>query len=103
MMMGAKQTSTDPHSKLIIDWLHTFRVYNTNYQMIYIYVTQAMLTCNYGRLIDGKFLNALIASIDSIKWIIFSYNYIDFLIVSKGSENGQISRLQTVLSKRTNL
>lgn len=47
MMMGAKQTSTDPHSKLIIDWLHTFRVYNTNYQMIYIYVTQAMLTYNY--------------------------------------------------------
>lgn len=39
MMMGAKQTSTDPHSKLIIDWLHTARVYNTKYQMIYIYMT----------------------------------------------------------------
>lgn len=44
MMMGAKQTSTDPHSKLIIDWLHTARVYNTKYQMIYIYVTEARQT-----------------------------------------------------------
>lgn len=42
MMMGAKQTSTDPHSKLIIDWLHTAGVYNTKYQMIY--VTEARQT-----------------------------------------------------------
>lgn len=40
MMMGAKQTSTDPHSKLIIDWLHTARVPDD----IYIYVTEARQT-----------------------------------------------------------
>lgn len=47
MMMGAKQTSTDPHSKLIIDCVIYPECMQPNYQMIYIYVTQAMLTYNY--------------------------------------------------------
>lgn len=55
---------------------------------------------NYRRLTSGKCWDALIASIDSIKWIIFSSNYIDFLLISKWSENGQRSRLQTIFSAK---
>lgn len=51
MMMGAKQTSTDPHSKLIIDWLHTARVYNTKYHVTEARQTMGgSLQANFGML-----------------------------------------------------